>query len=89
MSVVNVAHPDLLGRIAHRCGTWKKMKRVLAWILRLGSPSGPLLASEIRRAKHLLLSYAQKDIQSELRQAADTGKGRFRRLAPSRDDSGL
>ena len=89
VSVVNVAHPDLLGRIAHRCGTWKKMKRVLAWILRLGSPSGPLLASEIRRAKHLLLSYAQKDIQSELRQAADTGKGRFRRLAPSRDDSGL
>ena len=88
VSVVNVAHPDLLGRIVNRCGSWKRMKRVLAWILRLGAPSGPLLAVELRRAKHLLLMFAQKDIQSELL-ASVSGKGRFRRLAPAVDEDGL
>ena len=89
VAVVNVAHPDLLGRIVNRCGSWKRMKRVLAWILRLGSPSGPLLAEELRRAKHLLLQYAQKDIQSELKQASESGKGCSRRLAPVMDEAGL
>ena len=89
VSVVNVAHPDLLGRIVNRCGSWKRMKRVLAWILRLGIPSGPLLAVELRRAKYLLLKFAQKDIQSELRLASESGKGRFRRLAPVLEKDGL
>ena len=88
VSVVNVANPDLLGRIVNRCGSWKRMKQILARILHLGFP-GPTLASEIRRAKHLLLKFAQADIVTELKRAADTGKGRFRRFAPSVDESEL
>ena len=94
MAVVNVAHPDLLGRIVNHCGSWKRMKRLLAWILRLVPilrmvPTGPLLAREVIRAKHLLLKFAQKNIESELKIAADLGKGRFRRLAPTVDEDGL
>ena len=85
VAVVNCASPDLLGRIVHRSGTWKKMYRVLAWILRLGVPSGPLLASETKRAKTILLKYAQKDIFQDLKLSAETGKGVFKRLAPSFD----
>ena len=89
VSVVNVAHPDLLGLIVNRCGSWKRSKRVLAWIMRLLAPSsGPLLAAELRRAKRLLLKYAQNDIRSELL-ASKSGKGRYRRLAPDLDEDGL
>ena len=58
VAVVNVAHPDFLGRITHMFGSWRKMCRILAWILRLGVPSGPLTAKEVVRAKKLLLVYA-------------------------------
>ena len=88
VAVVNVAHPDLIGRIVHRCSSWKKMCRVLAWILRLGAPSGPLKAEEVRRGKQLLIKYAQKEMEQELK-LAESGKGRFRRLAPMLDDDGL
>ena len=88
IAVVNVAHPDLLGRIVHYFSSWTKMCRILAWILRLGCPSGPLEAEEIRRAKQLLIKYAQKDIEAELK-LSDTGKGRYRRLAPTLDSDGL
>ena len=87
-AVVNVASPDFLGRIVRRFSSWKKMCRVLAWILRLGCPSGPLEAEEIRRAKQLLIKYAQRDIASELH-LSKAGKGRFRRLAPTLDCDGL
>ena len=58
VAVVNADHPDLLGRIVYRIGSWEKMCRVLAWILRLGAPSGPLTTQEVKRAKQLLLIYA-------------------------------
>ena len=61
IAVVNVAHPDLLERIVRRFSSWKKVCRLLAWILRLGCPSGPLEAEEIRRAKLLLIKHGQKD----------------------------
>ena len=89
VSVVNVAHPDLLGRIVHRVGSWKKMIRILAWILRMGTPYAPPTAKQLQHAKQLLLKFAQKEIVNELKQAADTGKGRFRRLAPTIDDDGI
>ena len=88
VAVVNVAHPDFLGRIVQHFSSWKKMYRVLAWILRLGCPSGPLEAEEIRRAKLLLIKYAQKDIEKELK-LSELGKGRYRRLAPKLDNDGL
>ena len=36
MAVVNIAHPDLLGRITNYCSSWRRMTRVLARITRLG-----------------------------------------------------
>ena len=89
MAVVNVAHPDLLGRISHMFSSWKKMCRILGWILRLGVPGGPLtaIAKEVRRGK-LLIQYVQKEMVSELK-LAECGKGRFRRLAPVVDGEGL
>ena len=62
VAVVNVAHPDLLGRIAHRFSSFRKMCRILGWILRLGVPSGPLTAAEVRRGKQLLLKYSQLEM---------------------------
>ena len=88
VAVVNADHPDLLGRIVHRIGSWTKMCRVLAWILRLGVPSGPLTAQEVQRAKQLLLKYAQKEMIPDLKLAV-SGKGRYRRLAPEIDGDGL
>ena len=88
VSVVNVAHPDLLGRIVDMFSSWNKMCRILGWILRLGTPGGPLTAIEVRRGKKLLLLYAQKDLVPELK-LAEFGKGRFRRLAPLPDEDGL
>ena len=85
IAVMNCANPDLLGRIVHRVGTWKKMCRILAWLLRLGLPFVPLLASDIKRARQLLLQCAQKDLSEELAQCVTTGKGRYRRLAPAYD----
>lgn len=79
VSVINVSHPDLLGRIVQRVSSWKKMIRVLAWILRMGTPFAPPNAKQLRRAKMLLLKFAQKDIVSELKLSSE-GKGRFRRF---------
>ena len=36
VAVVNIAHPDLLGRITNYCSSWRRMTRVLARITRLG-----------------------------------------------------
>ena len=89
VAIVNFAHPDFLGRIVHYFSSWKRMVRVLAWILRIGVSSAPLTSKDIVRAKNLLLKYAQKDISSDLKVSADTGKGRFKRLAPSLDEDGV
>ena len=88
VAVVNVAHPDLLGRIANYCSSWKRMCRVLARIIRFGVSSSPLDSEYLQRAKKLLLKYAQNDIAKELK-LAESGKGRFRRLAPILDDEGI
>ena len=88
VAVLNIANPDLLGRIANRCSSWRKMIRVLAWIMRLGHPAGPLTAEEVRRAKQLLIKHTQKEIEPELKLAL-SGKGRYRTLAPTLDEDGV
>ena len=60
MAVVNIAHPDLLRRIADYCSSWRKMICVFARIIRLGISSGPLTAEYLRRARNLLIKFAQK-----------------------------
>ena len=63
------------------------MVRVLAWLFRSVFPfdSDVLSAVELRRAKKILIMFAQTELLSELRRAAESGKGRFRKLAPILD----
>ena len=80
--------PDVIGRLTERSSFWVKMVRVLAWILRLGSPSGPLTVDEVKQAKIVIVKHAQKEISVELSKAAELGTGRFRKLAPTLDEAG-
>ena len=77
-----------------RCSSCVKIYRVNGWIIRLCTPlsirpSGPLSCDEIKMSKLMLGKEAQKEIASELAEAADSGKGRFRKLAPMKDDDGV
>ena len=78
----------LLQGLVCRIGLWKKQCRVLAWILRLGRPAGPLEYKEVKNAKSLLIRFAQEEICSELEDGR-VGKGRFKRLAPVKGEDGI
>ncbi len=83
---------DYIRRIIIRCGSWRKMVRVLAWWLHFlvhQENSDILVAKELVHSKSLLLRYAQKDILEELVNAAENGKGSYRKLAPKIDDDGV
>ena len=44
---------------------------------------------EVRASKMIIIKEAQKEIELELKEAADSGKGRFRKLAPVKDQEGV
>ena len=78
-------------KIVSKCGSWKKMVRVLAWWLRVLVNKGTfasdvLVAKELELSKNLLLKFAQRDIAHQLKQAV-SGKGPYRKLAPCEDKS--
>ena len=81
--------PDIISRLIDRCSSWVKMVRVMAWILRLGRPSGPLDCEEIKNAKLVIVKQVQQELQPELSEAANTGKGRFCKLSPTQDEEGV
>ena len=92
---VQAHHDDFLGRIVHRSSSWSKSVRVLAWILRFTDSrqfrlwqAKPLDAEELKRARTLLIKFAQRELVSELKQSAN-GKGKFKRLAPVEDSQGV
>ena len=80
---------DVISRAVERSSLWTKLVRVIAWILRLGLPAGPLDCEEIREAKLAILKSAQSEIKDELLIALKSGKGRFRKLAPLEDAKGV
>ena len=95
---------DILGQLLNRSSCWKRLVRVLCWILRLTkkhvtsgggitaglSPKPDFLtADELVRAKIVMIKYAQKDIAVELSLAAKKGTGRYRKLSPHLGDDGL
>ena len=43
--------PDVIGKLVERSSLWEKMIRVLAWILRIGVPPGPLSNEEVSSFK--------------------------------------
>ena len=82
---------DVFCFLIERISSWKKMVRVSAWMLRVCYPMllKTLDPEEIRRAKILLLRYAQREISDELKEAAEEGVGRYRKLAPVLDEEGV
>ena len=97
MAMVNVALTESLERdvvedLICRCGSFKKIVRVVAWVFRFiwksnGNSQSPLRSEEIRAAKIFLIKYIQKDLEKELEGG---GKGgRFKKLSPTKDKMGL
>ena len=64
----------------------------MAWILRLvplaRRPTGPLNCVEIDNATVFIVKAAQTEIEQELEKSVK-GKGKFRRLAPKKDEKGV
>ena len=94
-AVVQDKSSDVLHRIIERCGTWRKCVRVMAWVLRIFSLKGKqrtsliLSAVELKNSKFTLLRYAQRCLQKDLSDAAEWSFGRFRKLAPMKDENGV
>ena len=67
---------DVFCFVMERISSWKKMVRVLAWMLRVCYPMllKTLDPEEIRRAKILLLRHAQREISDELRGCRRRGR---------------
>ena len=89
--IVQVDPPHVFDRLVNRLSCWKKMIRVLAWILRISKPvtSSTLGCEEIRRAKYLLIKYAQNGMEVERRESEEMGIARYRKLAPMQDDDSV
>ena len=82
----------IMERLVNRCGTWRKLVRIMAWMRRfvmLNSLSSVLNAEELSRAKKMLVKYAQLGLYPELQKAAQSGLGKFRKLAPVLDDESV
>lgn len=83
---------DFLDHLIERSSHWKKVCRTLAWPLRLANDpkaSGPLTHQDVLYAKQMLIKFAQKEIEVELKEAAESGTGRFRKLAPIKGEDGI
>ena len=85
---------NIVNRLLVRGSSWKKIVRVLAWLFRISQPrdkrtSGVLTCDEVRKSKVLIVKEAQREIESELNLAASSGTGRFRKLAPMKDEEGI
>ena len=88
---------DVLGKVLNwlfeRYSSWEKIVRVFARILRLTkrTPSEhiELATEEIQHAKTYLIKFSQKEMVPELKDAAENGQGRYRKLAPTLDTNGV
>ena len=93
-SYVGVTFANFISHIFVCISSWIRIVRVFAWILRLSfpkctRPSGVLSCDELKNSKKLLTVEVQKEIADELELASESGKGRFRKLAPAKDDIGI
>ena len=76
MAMVNVALTESLERdvvedLICRCGSFKKIVCVIAWVFCFiwksnGNSQSPLCSEEIRATKIFLIKYIQKDLKKEL-----------------------
>ena len=82
---------SIFNRLIERCSCWRRMVRVLAWMLRVCCKLKPvsLTSKEVQGARTKLVKFAQKDMVVELSEASVKGTGRFRKLAPVLDQDGI
>ena len=85
---------NVVNRLLARGSSWKRIVRALAWLIRICQPlerrtSGALTCDEVRSSKRLIVKEAQREIESDLNEAATSGKGKFRKLAPVKDQEGI
>ena len=78
---------DFIERLIERVSCWKRCVRVLSWMLRIKvrEKQSYLTVAELTRARKCLIQHAQLKLKTELEHGA-AGKGRFRKLAPVKDD---
>ena len=82
---------EYLASLLERSSSWKRMVRVLAWMIRAPKlqPERSLELVEVSAARKVLLKFVQKDLVEQLKQASESGTGRFRKLAPVEDEEGV
>ena len=92
--VVSVAVKHVEGylkSLVTRSSSWKRMIRVLAWMIRAPKLQieKSLSSIEVNNARQVMLKFAQKELIEELTEAKEKGTGRFRKLAPVVDEEGI
>ena len=88
---------DILWNFIHclleRYSSWNKIVHIFARVLRLSkrTPSEhiELDAEEMKQARTCLIKFSQKEMETELKDAAENGQGRYRKLAPTVDVDGV
>ena len=84
---------DILNRLVERYSSWTKIVRVFARIQRVSNkiPSKhvELNAGELQDSRTYLIKFSQKKMIPELKDAAENGQGRYRKLAPVADEKGV
>ena len=89
---VAVKHVEAyLKSLVTRSSSWKRMIRVLAWMIRAPKLQieKSLSSIEVNNARQVILKFAQKELIEELTEAKEKGTGRFRKLAPVVDEEGI
>ena len=81
---------DFLSKLIGCISTWRRIVRVVAWVLQCWKKMyGYLRCEMIKASKTKLVKIAQEEMSDELKKAADEGKGRYCKLAPVCDDDGV
>ena len=92
-AVSNDVEANLINRLVERYSSWKKIVKIFARIIRFCKRPPfdhiELGAAEVKEAKMNLIKFSQKGMVKELKEAAEEGKGRYRKLAPAVDEQGL
>ena len=87
---VDTCAKDFLSNLVDSISTWRRIHRILAWVLQWPKKLyGYLRCEMIKVSKTKLVKMAQEEMCGELKKAADEGKGKYRKLAPVLDEDGV
>ena len=90
-AVVQYEVDDYPKSLLNRSSSWKRMLRVLAWMVKAPklNVEKSLEYIEFSFARTVMVKLVLKELVGELKVASEKGTGRFRKLAPVQDDDGL